>query len=100
MNASTFVESEITLRSRITIVTGLWNLTNDKKLKSLQECDYNICIYVDPSDEDFVWRYRSKHNTKLLFKRLVDFESWFEFYPKIQSLQSLQSIHYDSNWNT
>jgi len=70
----------------ITIVTGLWNLNYDplsdnlnksycsdrEKFKELLKCDNNMCIYIDPSDEEFIWDYRSKSNTKIFLKKIVN----------------------------
>ena len=85
----------------ITIVTGPWNLNYDplsdnlnksycsdrEKFKELLKCDNNMCIYIDPSDEEFIWDYRSKSNTKIFLKKTDEFKSWFEFYLLVQKIR-------------
>jgi len=81
----------------ITIVTGLWNLdcdvpedsydTHKQKFATLLKCPNNMCIYIDPSDEEFIWKYRNQTNTKIFHRKLDDFKSWFEFYPLVQQIR-------------
>lgn len=82
----------------ITIVTGLWNLNCDKlyidydlykkKLIELLKCENNMCIYIDPSDEEFVRKYRDINNTKIIFKKIEEFKTWFEFYPLVEKIRT------------
>jgi len=76
----------------ITIVTGLWDINNDiEKFSKLLKCSNNMCIYVDPSDEAHIWKYRSESNTKIYYKKKEDFKSWFEFYPLIQNIKNIKN---------
>src|SRR5271170_2631985 len=90
----------------ITVVSGLWNLTDNltdnlignltdnlefhteqkQKFANLLRCEQPMCIYIDPADEDFVWTHRQKSNTKIFYKTLADFETWFEFFPLVQKI--------------
>jgi hypothetical protein len=73
----------------ITIVSGLWEPDDASKQmfsKLLEECNLNMCIYIDPIDEEFIWKHRNKSNTKIFYKKLDDFKTWFEFYPLIQKI--------------
>ena len=80
----------------ITLVTGFWNFACDdlsqimykKNFKQLLKCDANLCIYTDKSNEEFIWKYRNETNTKIFFKELSDFKTWFEFFPLIKKIKT------------
>lgn len=77
-----------------TIVTGLWNLCDDViynrqkvQLKKLLECKTNMCIFVHPSDEEFIWKHRDKVNTRVITKTLEEFKIWFSFNSIVEKIQ-------------
>ena len=69
--------SEKKIGNNVTIVTGLWDLGRGEigdsfkrgydnyleKFSSLLKTDVNMYIFIDPSDEEFVWKHRDKKNT-------------------------------------
>jgi len=77
----------------VTIVTALWNLGRDNindsfkrsynsyldKFSELLKTDVNMYIFIDKSDEEFIWKYRDKKNTVLNFMSLDELKEWFNF---------------------
>lgn len=75
------------MHSITTIVCGLWDLSDipkQKFAKLFSECKLSMCIYLDPANEEFIWKYREKSNTRIFHKKLDDFKTWFEFYSLVQ----------------
>lgn len=91
--------------SKLTLVTGLWDIGRDKlnegwsrsfqhylnKLEELLKIDNNLIIFGDKELEQFVSSRRNSKNTQFILRDL----EWFknnEYYEKIQSIRN------DSNW--
>ena len=87
-------------KSRLTIVTGLWNIKRDEltegwsrsyehyleKFSQLLEVDCNMIIFGDSELESFVFAKRSPENTQFINRD----QSWFkgEFYERIQEIRT------------
>lgn len=93
----------------ITFVTGIWDLDRDKSQPGWQRSfnhyidnfvrllsemkDFNLVIFIDPSLEDIVWKYRERYNTRVYHNSKTEFSgSFFPFFDKIQSIRN------DPNW--
>jgi hypothetical protein len=96
--------------SKLTLVTGLWNIKRDElgegwsrsfehyleKFDQLLKVDNNMIIFGDSSLEEFVFQRRSKDNT-LFISRSTD---WFknEFFDKIQKIRTDEKWYSQSGW--
>ena len=93
------------MTNNITLVTGIWDLQRgeakegwkrpfqhykDKFKELLVELkDYNLIIYADPELEDFVWQYRSKHNTQIIHHPKEYFKPpFFAFFDQVQKIRN------------
>lgn len=92
------------MSSNTTIVTGIWDLSrgdlsegwgrnfdhylsNFRKLLAVD--NINLAIFIDPSYEDFVWKYRSRENTVVYHHSKDQFAgNFFPFFDKIQSIRT------------
>jgi len=97
---------------KVTIVTALWNLGRgsisesfsrkyDEYLNSfskLLETDVNMYIFCDPSDEDFIWKYRQKNNTTINKMTLYDLLNWFEFTNTTNEIRKNDSWLSQAGW--
>jgi SAM-dependent methyltransferase len=94
LNSESKSDSEILKNdSKVTIVTGLWDLGRDKisesfkrgydnyleKFSQLLKTDVNMYIFCDPSDEEFIWKHRKQHNTVINKMSLLELRKWFNF---------------------
>jgi len=98
--------SEKKIGNNVTIVTGLWNLGRGEigdsfkrgydnyleKFSSLLKTDVNMYIFIDPSDEEFIWKHRDKKNTIINKMSLDDLKEWFAF------TQEVEYIRQDEKW--
>ena len=97
--------------SKITLVTGIWNIGRDEltegwsrtyqhyldKFSSLLGVDANMIIFGDEELKDFVFERRSKDNTQFITRPL----SWFrenEFFDMIQKIRNNESWSNLSGW--
>ncbi len=96
--------------SKLTLVTGLWNIKRDElgegwsrsfehyleKFDQLLKVDNNMIIFGDSSLEEFVFQRRSKDNT-LFISRSTD---WFknEFFNKIQEIRTDENWYSQAGW--
>lgn len=96
--------------SKITLVTGLWNIQRDTltegwnrsfehytdKFKELLEVPYNLFIFGEDDLEDVVWSIRNKDNT-IFVKRSSD---WFKnvFFDKIQHIRKDPKWYSQASW--
>ena len=88
-----------------TLVTGIWDLgrsnttgdwsrkfdhyiSNFEKL--LLACsDIPMMIFIDPENEDLVWKNRSRENTRVYHHKKEDFGgNFFPFFDKVQSIRN------------
>lgn len=108
----TKTEEVETSPSKVTIVTGLWNLgrgsiTEDfkrpydnykEKFAELLKTSANMFIYVAKEDEEFVWQHRQRHNTEVKIMELEEFKQWFEFYDKVQEIRTTPTWSSQAGW--
>jgi hypothetical protein len=96
--------------SKITLVTGLWNIKRDElsegwsrsfdhyleKFKQLLQVDNNIIIFGDKELEEFVFKYRNRNNTQFIVRS----QNWFknEFFDKIQQIRNSSEWLSQSGW--
>lgn len=89
-------------KSDLTLVTALFDLGRGEMDTSFarsfdhyKECfsrllklnNFPMIIYCDPSLESFIWQYRSKDNTSLIFKTLDDLKN-FPFFNEVQKIRT------------
>ena len=97
-----------------TIVTGIWDLGRDslsegwgrkfdhyidnfKRLLSIQEL--NLAIFIDPSLEELVWKYRDKKNTVVYKHSVNEFNnSFFPFFDQIQKIRLSDAWQNQVGW--
>ena len=98
--------------SKVTIVTGMWDLgrgnLNDSfkrnyedylyKMSLLLKADVNMYIFVDKSDEEFIWKHRKKHNTILNFMSLDEIKTWFNFTEKTNEIRKKPEWYGQASW--
>lgn len=99
-------------KTNTTIVTGLWNLgrgdlsvgfsrTYDhykEKFAELLSSPYNMFIYASKEDEQFIWKYRSRHNTFVKVMELEEFKTWFDFFDNVQTIRNLPEWRQQAAW--
>ncbi len=93
-------------KTKTTIVTGLWDLGRGEingwgrrdfqnykdRFFELLKAEIPMCIWIPKNLEREVLEIRKDLPTKIYFKELEDFKTWFPFF------EELQSIRKDSNW--
>lgn len=98
--------------SDVTIVTGLWNIGRGEmnngfsrsyedykeRFANLLKSSVKMFIYVSKEDEEFVWQHRSKENTFVKVIELSEFETWFEFFGKVQEIRQDNSWYNQAAW--
>lgn len=96
--------------SRITLVTGLWNIKRDElsqgwsrsfqhyleKFEQLLKVENNIIVFGDDELKSFVFERRKKENTLFITRN----QDWFrgEFYDKIQEIRTNPSWYNQAEW--
>jgi hypothetical protein len=89
-NEDNFPKSD---NNEITFVTALWNIKRDQlgetfgrsyetyleKFSELLKAPINMYIFIDKSDEEFIWKHRSKSNTKVHIMSVDELAEWFPF---------------------
>lgn len=90
--------------SNITIVTGIWDLNRDSLgdgwkrsfdhyknnfISLLQNLnDTNLIVFIDPENEELVWKYRKKSNTVVYHHKKEQFSgNFFPFFDQVQSIR-------------
>jgi hypothetical protein len=98
--------------NNVTIVTALWNMGRGEishsfrrgyddylqKFSELLKTEVNMYIFIDPSDEEFIWKYRDKSNTILNFMSLDELKVWFNFTEKTNEIRVKDSWLSQSGW--
>jgi hypothetical protein len=98
--------------NNVTIVTALWNLGRGEisdsfkrgydnylqKFSELLKTEVNMYIFIDPSDEEFIWKYRDKSNTRLNLMSLDELKKWFNFSDKTNELRKRESWLNQAGW--
>jgi len=118
VNFETFKLSDINSNKKIykdnnvTIVTALWNMGRGdisdsfkrgydnylQKFSELLKTEVNMYIFIDPSDEEFIWKYRDKSNTRLNLMSLDELKKWFNFTDKTNEIRSKESWLNQAGW--
>jgi len=96
--------------SRITIVTGLWNIKRDQlnegwsrsfehyleKFNQLLDIPYNLIVFGDKELEDFVFKKRTNENTQFITRS----QEWFqnEFFENIQKIRTSEEWKNQAGW--
>lgn len=92
--------------NKTTIVTALYDLGRDNisdsfkrkyddylnKFSDLLKTDIPMYIFIDESDEEFIWKHRKKENTVINKMSLDELKKWFEF------TNTTNRIRKDENW--
>ncbi len=98
--------------SKVTIVTGLWDLGRGKigdsfkrsydnyleKFGQLLKTDINMYIFCDPSDEEFIWKHRNKENTIINKMTLSELLVWFNFTNLTNEIRQKEEWLSQSSW--
>jgi hypothetical protein len=99
----------------IVFVTGIWDLGRDQSqpgwnrtfdhyidnfIRLLSEIkDFNLIVFIDPSLEDLVWKYRDKSNTRIYHHSKQEFSgSFFPFFDKVQQIRNSESWQSQVGW--
>jgi hypothetical protein len=89
------------INNEITFVTALWNIKRDElgesfarnyevyleRFKQLLKSPVNMYIFVDKSDEDFIWENRSRSNTVVRTMSVEELAEWFPFTEKTNAIR-------------
>lgn len=103
------------LNSKITLVTGIWDLKRDSAkegwarsfqhyidnfVKLLQELkDYNLIVFIEPEYEHIVWEHRNQSNTRVYHHTKDKFNSnFFPFFDRIQEIRNNESWYNKVGW--
>jgi hypothetical protein len=100
------------VNSKTTIVTALYNLGRENisqsfkrsyddylnKFSELLRCDSPMYIFADKSDEDFIWKIRSRDNTVVNTMSLSELKTWFEFTEKTNKIRQTDSWLSQASW--
>jgi hypothetical protein len=97
-----------------TIVTGIWDLGRDSLTEGwsrnfnhyidnftrLLQCkNLNLAIFIDPSLEELVWKYREAENTKVYHHKASEFNgNFFPFNDKIQEIRTSENWLSQVGW--
>lgn len=101
--------------NKICLVTGIWDLGRDKSnpdwnrsfdhyidnfIKLLSEMkDYSLIIFIDPSLEDLVWKYRDRSNTRVYHHNKSEFSgNFFPFFDQIQNIRNNPDWYNQAGW--
>lgn len=100
------------MKSNLTIVTALFDIGRgemgtsfSRSFEHYKECfsrllklqHLSMVIFCEKSLEDFIWQFRSKENTRLIFKSLDDLRN-FPFYNEIQNIRKQSKWITQSSW--
>lgn len=101
-----------TLNPKLTVVTGIWNLGRDQagegfkrpffhyieKFTQLLKTDVNMAIFIEKENEEYVWKHRSPHNTKVYIKETLEFKEKFDGYNYVQQIRSSPEWLSQASW--
>jgi len=111
VSVKTLPQKEVLKKSKITLVTGLWDLGREnlnegwsrsythylEKFSQLLQVEENLIIFGDSELEKFVNEKRSNNNTQFIVRDL----SWFknsEFYEVIQKIRTSPDWYNQVGW--
>jgi hypothetical protein len=103
---------ELSNKSGVTIVTGLWDLGRGEisesfrrgydnyleKFANLLKTDVNMYIFIDPSDEEFIWKHRDKKNTIINKMTLDELKEWFTFTREVRLIRNNEDWSGQAGW--
>lgn len=98
--------------NNVTIVTALWNMGRGElsdsfkrdydnylqKFSELLKTEVNMYIFIDSSDEEFIWKHRDKSNTTLNLMSLNELKNWFNFTDKTNEIRKKESWLEQAGW--
>lgn len=98
--------------NNVTVVTGLWDLGRGslsgwaqrdfEKYKEnffkLLEADVPMCIWIPKELEQDVWKIRKPKNTKVFFKEVEDFKTWFPFFKEHDAIRTSPDWYNSAGW--
>lgn len=99
-------------KSQVTIVTALWDLGRGKigesfkrgydnyleKFSELLKTDVSMYIFCDPSDEEFIWKFRKKSNTVINKMSLNELLEWFNFTEQTNKIRTKEEWLSQAGW--
>ena len=100
------------MNRNVTIVTGLWDLKRGdiegwgkrdfQQYKdhffNLLKTDAQMCIWIPKELEQEVLEIRGDKPTKIYFKELEDFKTWFPFFDKVQEIRTNPDWYNFAGW--
>jgi len=112
INLNESKNQETVVNKSTTIVTCLWDMgrgdINDsfkrgydtylEKFAKLLETDIPMYIFIDPKDEEFVWKYRNKSNTVINTMTLDELKTWFNFTNKTNHIRNQEEWLNQASW--
>lgn len=98
--------------NNVTIVTGLWDLGRQNlsgwaqrdfsKYKEnffkLLHADVPMCIWIPKELEEEVWKIRKPKNTKIFYKEVEDFKTWFPFFKEHDAIRTNPDWYNSAAW--
>jgi hypothetical protein len=96
----------------VTIVTGLWDLGREKlsgwaqrdfkrykeNFFKLLKADVPMCIWIPRDLEEEVWNIRKKENTRIFYKEIEDFKTWFPFFEEHDKIRKDPDWYNGASW--
>ena len=100
------------MNKNVTLVTGLWDLGRGKiegwgkrdfqqyknRFFELLRSDAQMCIWIPKELEQEVLEVRKDKPTKIYFKELEDFKTWFPFFDKLQEIRTNPEWYNSAGW--
>lgn len=100
------------MNNDVTIVTGLWDLGRGnlqgwakrdfsyykEKFFELLQTDIPMCIWIPRELEEEVKQVRGDKPTRIYFKELKDFETWFPFFKEVQAIRNNPEWYNSAGW--
>jgi hypothetical protein len=100
------------MNKNVTLVTGLWDLGRGKiegwgkrdfqqykdRFFDLLKSDTQMCIWIPKELEQEVLEVRQGKPTKIYFKELEDFKTWFPFFDKLQEIRTNPQWYNSAGW--
>ena len=101
--------------NKLCFVTGIWDLNRDQSKPEWQRSfdhyknhfiqllkdlhSHNLIIFIDPSLEDMIWKYRDPKNTKVYYHTKNDFSgSFFPFFDQVQNIRNNPEWYNQVGW--
>lgn len=105
----------MSLINKLSFVTGIWDLNRDSISEGwsrsfnhykenfvnlLQEFrDFNLIIFIDPSLEEWIWKYRDRENTRIYHHSKEQFsDNFFPFFDRVQQIRNDPAWYNQVGW--